>query len=173
MPLYIYVEKPNEIEKVAERRGFEPRAPVKVQLISSQPHSATLAPLPIGQKKGVMAEEVGFEPTDPCESTVFKTAAFDHSAIPPTTRNAILFSFLQRVNQEIPVNLILENCRLPSPSRPCYDPIGENSTCAQGARFRDRVGSLEKVPSASQRFLAEELVGRGTFASTCRFNAPE
>jgi len=71
------------------------------------------------------------------------------------------------------VNLILENCRLPSPSRPCYDPIGENSTCAQGARFRDRVGSLEKVPSASQRFLAEELVGRGTFASTCRFNAPE
>jgi hypothetical protein len=30
-----------------------------------------------------MAEGVGFEPTDPFESTVFKTAAFDHSANPP------------------------------------------------------------------------------------------
>lgn len=30
-----------------------------------------------------MAEEVGFEPTEPCGSTVFKTAAFNHSAIPP------------------------------------------------------------------------------------------
>ncbi len=27
------------------------------------------------------AEREGFEPPDPCESTVFKTAAFDHSAI--------------------------------------------------------------------------------------------
>jgi hypothetical protein len=31
----------------------------------------------------VLAEEVGFEPTEPCGSTVFKTAAFNHSAIPP------------------------------------------------------------------------------------------
>ena len=30
-----------------------------------------------------MAEEVGFEPTVPCGTTVFKTAAFDHSATPP------------------------------------------------------------------------------------------
>lgn len=30
-----------------------------------------------------LAEEVGFEPTEPCGSTVFKTAAFNHSAIPP------------------------------------------------------------------------------------------
>ncbi len=30
-----------------------------------------------------MAEEVGFEPTEPRGSTVFKTAAFDHSATPP------------------------------------------------------------------------------------------
>lgn len=30
-----------------------------------------------------MAEEVGFEPTVPCGTTVFKTAAFNHSAIPP------------------------------------------------------------------------------------------
>ncbi len=31
-----------------------------------------------------MAEGVGFEPTEVLASTVFKTAAFDHSAIPPT-----------------------------------------------------------------------------------------
>ena len=31
----------------------------------------------------ILAEEVGFEPTEPCGSTVFKTAAFNHSAIPP------------------------------------------------------------------------------------------
>ena len=30
-----------------------------------------------------LAEEVGFEPTEPFSSTVFKTAAFNHSAIPP------------------------------------------------------------------------------------------
>ena len=30
-----------------------------------------------------LAEEVGFEPTVPEGTTVFKTAAFDHSATPP------------------------------------------------------------------------------------------
>ena len=30
-----------------------------------------------------LAEEEGFEPPVPCGTTVFKTAAFDHSAIPP------------------------------------------------------------------------------------------
>ena len=30
-----------------------------------------------------LAEAVGFEPTEPLGSTVFKTAAFDHSATPP------------------------------------------------------------------------------------------
>ena len=34
---------------------------------------------PVGQ----LAEEVGFEPTDPCGSPVFKTGAIDHSATPP------------------------------------------------------------------------------------------
>jgi hypothetical protein len=29
------------------------------------------------------AEGEGFEPPETCASTVFKTAAFDHSAIPP------------------------------------------------------------------------------------------
>ena len=31
----------------------------------------------------LLAEGVGFEPTEVLPSTVFKTAAFDHSAIPP------------------------------------------------------------------------------------------
>ena len=31
----------------------------------------------------ICAEEEGFEPPVPCGTTVFKTAAFDHSAIPP------------------------------------------------------------------------------------------
>ncbi len=34
-----------------------------------------------------MAEGVGFEPTSRCRETVFKTAAFDHSAIPPEVNN--------------------------------------------------------------------------------------
>ena len=33
------------------------------------------------------AEEEGFEPPVPCGTTVFKTAAFDHSAIPPGPQN--------------------------------------------------------------------------------------
>ena len=33
-----------------------------------------------------MAEGVGFEPTSPFGETVFKTAAIDHSAIPPRIR---------------------------------------------------------------------------------------
>ena len=33
-----------------------------------------------------MAERVGFEPTEPRGSTVFKTAAFDHSATSPMAR---------------------------------------------------------------------------------------
>ena len=32
---------------------------------------------------GILAEGVGFEPTSPFGETVFKTAAIDHSAIPP------------------------------------------------------------------------------------------
>ncbi len=35
-----------------------------------------------------MAEAVGFEPTEPCGSTVFKTAAFNLSATPPRMRAA-------------------------------------------------------------------------------------
>src|SRR5271166_2882405 len=36
-----------------------------------------------------MAEGVGFEPTDPCGSPVFKTGAIDHSAIPPISASRL------------------------------------------------------------------------------------
>ena len=44
---------------------------------------------PFGQLK--LAEEVGFEPTDPLRSTVFKTAAFDRSAILPNINFDIIY----------------------------------------------------------------------------------
>ena len=40
-----------------------------------------------------MAEGVGFEPTEVLPSTVFKTAAFDHSAIPPFSYELIFLPF--------------------------------------------------------------------------------
>lgn len=42
--------------------------------------SSGVQPCPAGE----MAEGVGFEPTVPCGTAVFKTAAFDHSATPPS-----------------------------------------------------------------------------------------
>ena len=33
-----------------------------------------------------IAEREGFEPPEPCSSTVFKTAAIDHSAISPVAK---------------------------------------------------------------------------------------
>ena len=36
-----------------------------------------------GKGATFLAEAVGFEPTMPCGITVFKTAAFNHSATPP------------------------------------------------------------------------------------------
>ena len=38
----------------------------------------------------IMAEGEGFEPPVPCGTTVFKTAAFDHSAIPPRSELSYL-----------------------------------------------------------------------------------
>ena len=37
------------------------------------------------------AEREGFEPPDPLRSTVFKTAAFDHSAISPMSNVKFVF----------------------------------------------------------------------------------
>ena len=38
-----------------------------------------------------IAEREGFEPPVPCGTTVFKTAAFDHSAISPGLFGRLLF----------------------------------------------------------------------------------
>ena len=42
---------------------------------------------PISFLIGFLAEKEGFEPPDLLQSTVFKTAAFDHSAISPWSYN--------------------------------------------------------------------------------------
>ena len=41
----------------------------------------------------MLAERQGFEPWEGCPSTVFKTAAFDRSAISPTGQDTISTSF--------------------------------------------------------------------------------
>ena len=42
--------------------------------------------LALGRGRENLAEEVGFEPTVPLGTTVFKTAAFNRSAIPPCAK---------------------------------------------------------------------------------------
>ena len=67
----------------AGRTGFEPAVPFRVQLLSRQPQSTTLAP-PRGRI--IKAEGEGFEPPVGLSPTaVFKTAALVHSAIPPVS----------------------------------------------------------------------------------------
>ena len=60
---------------MAEREGFEPSDQLPSRILSKDVHSATLPSL--------RAEEQGFEPRVGCPTTVFKTAALSHSAIPP------------------------------------------------------------------------------------------
>ena len=84
----------------ADGRGFH--------LIGSNPTgSPGFAPKEKARLPGLegLAEEVGFEPTEPCGSTVFKTAAFNHSAIPPlyVLRGNALATMLKR-SQRIPYN---------------------------------------------------------------------
>ena len=43
--------------------------------------------------RDIMAEREGFEPPDGCPSTVFKTAAFDHSATSPVWDDCSPLSF--------------------------------------------------------------------------------
>src|SRR5438093_1330657 len=64
---------------LAERRGFEP--PDRFYPINRLAGGCLQ---PLGHlSASLMAEGVGFEPTEPCGSAVFKTAALNHSAIPP------------------------------------------------------------------------------------------
>ena len=49
----------------------------------------------------LFAEREGFEPPDPLRSTVFKTAAFDHSAISPMFYQILEFGFQIMVSREM------------------------------------------------------------------------
>ena len=75
----------------AEREGFEPSVPVRAQLLSREPDSATLAPLPI---KGSplpplrhVTGESGIRTHGTREgTTVFKTASLNRSDTSPVRR---------------------------------------------------------------------------------------
>ena len=64
--------------------GFEPMNEFPRYPLSRRAPSADSAISPFNWSTK-LAEGVGFEPTELLHSTVFKTAAFDHSAIPPRT----------------------------------------------------------------------------------------
>jgi hypothetical protein len=70
------------LEFVAERVGFEPTDQLPSRHLSKVVLSATQPSL-LELKIFFMAEREGFEPPVDCSTTVFKTAAFDHSAISP------------------------------------------------------------------------------------------
>ena len=57
----------------------------------------------------ILAEEVGFEPTEPCGSTVFKTAAFNHSAIPPY--RLVGYHIMMLMNDEEYMRMALEEAQ--------------------------------------------------------------
>ena len=74
---------------MAEREGFEPSKEVSPLTRLAGERLQPARPSLLDSNKCIslifMAEGVGFEPTELLHSTVFKTAAFDHSAIPPNT----------------------------------------------------------------------------------------
>ena len=86
---------------ITEQGGFEPPVPGWVQLLSREPDSATLAPLQsitclsyrfymYTYQRNVpscyITEQGGFEPPVPRGTTVFKTAALNHSATAPNRK---------------------------------------------------------------------------------------
>src|ERR1700738_89447 len=56
-----------------------------------------------------MAEGVGFEPTDPCGSPVFKTGALNHSAIPPSC--LLLATYVGNSTPRIGLDSDLASCQ--------------------------------------------------------------
>ena len=73
---------------VAESEGFEPSVELNIpHLISNQAPSATRSRLQ-DLKRTELAAAEGFEPPDSRESTVFKTAALNRSATPPSAATA-------------------------------------------------------------------------------------
>ena len=72
--------------KVAEREGFEPSDQLPSRVLSKDVHSTTLPSLqkPVDRlTSSFTTEGEGFEPPVSYPTTVFKTAALSHSAIPP------------------------------------------------------------------------------------------
>ena len=63
---------------MAEREGFEPSDQLPSRILSKDVLSATQPPL-----QETMAEGERFELSVGCPTMVFKTTAFDRSAIPP------------------------------------------------------------------------------------------
>ena len=79
-------------DKMAEREGFEPSDQLPSRILSKDVHSATLPSLRLNKANRssmLMAEREGFEPPVSYPTTVFKTAAFNHSAISPNTRELV------------------------------------------------------------------------------------
>src|SRR5262245_30634376 len=68
--------------------GGEERIRTSGSVLPDQPLSRRLPSATRPPLRVPMAEGVGFEPTEPCGSAVFKTAALDHSAIPPRLRRS-------------------------------------------------------------------------------------
>src|SRR5436190_9935995 len=82
---------------MAERRGFEP--PDQFYPINRLAGGCLQ---PLGHLSiTAMAEGVGFEPTEPYGSAVFKTAALNHSSIPPQG-HATLTTRADRLNEAGP-----------------------------------------------------------------------
>ena|GEM_PF-2133231 len=74
----------SEIDLKAKRIGlWAMRAGLKVKIGCHRRPQRRPSTFAVGKSAKKLAEAVGFEPTEPCGSTVFKTAAFNHSATPP------------------------------------------------------------------------------------------
>ena len=81
----------NQIIGLTEATGVEPAHPLRKWRISN----------PLYYRSTTLprhTEREGFEPPIPCGITVFKTAAFDHSAIAPNQRVCIIRYFKKSVN---------------------------------------------------------------------------
>ncbi len=95
-------------KKMAEREGFEPSKELSSftrlageRLQPSRPSLRKAA-------ENFLAEGVGFEPTVPLGTAVFKTAAFSHSAIPPVSFISFYFNIIclnsQSFSRLIPIS---------------------------------------------------------------------
>lgn len=91
---------------VLDREAGEMRVAFSFDGIKKNPHQAESDG---GSCNCRLAEEVGFEPTEPCGSTVFKTAAFNHSAIPPY--RLVGYHIMMLMNDEEYMRMALEEAQ--------------------------------------------------------------